>query len=115
LRDAAVRLSEVDPSSDAVQIAAQGEAATGDLAGAEALLARVLERGPDLALSSLAWRIALQRGDGPRAQEVLDQALARAVDRADKARLHRERAELEDKLGHGARAAVERAQAARLE
>jgi hypothetical protein len=41
--------------------------------------------------------------------------VARAIDRTDKARLHRERAELEDKLGNAARAAVERAQAARLE
>jgi hypothetical protein len=115
LGEAAAHLAEVDRTPQAILLAANGEVAAGDPAAAEKLLAVALDRGPDLEISVLAARLALERGDPGRAQAILDLALARAVARADKARLHGERALLEDKLGNHARATAERALAAGLE
>ena len=59
--------------------------------------------------------IELYCGNPALAIAALDEALARAVATASKASLHRARANLELRLGHAARAALERAAADRLD
>jgi tetratricopeptide (TPR) repeat protein len=114
MNDHAARLAEADRSDDGAMLAARAFESTGAAAAAERVLDAVfVERAaPDVA-EALA-RLASARGDDARAEQVIGQALARAVETANKTRLHRAMAALEERRGNTARAAAERAAAARL-
>jgi tetratricopeptide (TPR) repeat protein len=117
LAERARRWAASDPSPYTVQRAAHALEVAGAPGEAEELLVRSLGQLPPSGASELAVRLAelaLARGDTARAAAVLDDALARAVEPADKIRVHLERARVEEKLGHEHRAERERAEAARL-
>jgi O-antigen ligase len=117
LAERARRWAASDPSAETVRRAARALEAGGVPAEAEELLTRTLERSPKSGAAGLAMHLAelaLARGDAARAAAVLDDALARAVEPYDKARVHEARAVVEERLGHVHRAERERAEAARL-
>jgi hypothetical protein len=115
LAQSAAELAEVDASQ--ARLAAEGLAFAGQQAAAEKALATAMEHssGDDAVEVAVALAgLARSRHDLDRAAEVLDTALVRAVLPRQKARLHNERARVDDEAGRPSRAQIERAEAERL-
>ena len=110
----ATRLAQLDSSMEAALLAARALAFAGDGPGADRVLGDALARSGSPEIAVALSTLAFDRGDVPRAVAALDEALARAVSTAAKARLHFARADLEERRGNPSRAAVERAEAQRL-
>jgi hypothetical protein len=118
LAERAERLLALDGAAANVELATRALTAAGDAPGAERLLERAVSgaRGHDMVeLSAQLVGKRVQRGDFAGARTAIEEALARAVSGGDKARLHRLRADLEDRAGNPNRAALERAEAVRAE
>jgi Tfp pilus assembly protein PilF len=112
------KLAALDRSPASVLLAARALRLAGETDEADKLLETPLEgesttQAVDRAIQLSAGATA--RGDLPRASALLEAALARAVEPADKSRLHAARAVVEEKSGRLNRAAFERAEAARLQ
>jgi O-antigen ligase len=115
LPEQAQALAEADPAQ--TRLAAQALAFAGRADAAEKALRAALDHaaGDDAVEMAVALAgLARQRNDLDGAAAVLDTALARAVLPRHKARLHVERAAVDDQAGRIHRAQAERAEAERL-
>jgi hypothetical protein len=112
------RLAASDPGAAAQLQAARALTAAGEADEGRALLESAFggaRGGVSVELAAALVDQALADGDFGRATKVIEIALARAVEAPHKARLHRLRATVEERAGHPNRAALERAEAARLD
>jgi O-antigen ligase len=113
--DAAKRLAALDHEPAGALLAARGLAQAGDRATAARVLDEQLRTGlTDERLVELATARAGLTVDPSEAAEVLQAAIARAVDVSAKATLHEALAEVLARAGRADRAAAERLEAARL-
>jgi hypothetical protein len=118
LAQLAEQLVAADRSASALKVAAETLARLGRDARGDELLSAAFESSSRTEAVDLAVLLAERRsarGELDAAAAVLEKALARAVTSGEKARLHRAHATVDERAGRINRAALERAEAARLD